>query len=162
MVEIRRILCAVDFSDYSRRALDYAVAVAGWYESTVTVLYVFSPEADRQLTVLHVVAHEFEYTADIEYDAGMTIADFLRKREEALQRRLHEVIAGAPEFCRVESLMTHGKPWREVLRVAAERQSHLIVMGIQGRAAADLFFFGSTTQHVVRGASCLVLTLRQT
>jgi nucleotide-binding universal stress UspA family protein len=57
--------------------------------------------------------------------------------------------------------MTHGKPWREVLRLAEEKQSDLIMMGVQGRGAADLLFFGSTTQHVVREAPCPVLTLRR-
>ena len=31
MIEIQRILCPVDFSDHSRRALDYAVTLARWY-----------------------------------------------------------------------------------------------------------------------------------
>jgi nucleotide-binding universal stress UspA family protein len=56
--------------------------------------------------------------------------------------------------------MTHGTPWREVLRVATAQHSDLIVMGVQGRGPADLLFFGSTTQHVVREAACPVLTLR--
>jgi len=33
-------------------------------------------------------------------------------------------------------------------------------MGVAGRSAADLLFFGSTTQHVVRQAACPVLTIR--
>ena len=146
----RRILCPVDFSDASLNALRYATSMA--------------QEADGQLTVLHVVAHEFENAADMASavsDAGMTIGSFVKQREEALRRRLQEAVATAPEFCSVESLMTYGKPWREVLRIAAERQSDLIVMGVQGRGAADLLFFGSTTQHVVREASCPVLTLRR-
>ena len=146
----KRILCPVDFSDSSLNALKYAMSMA--------------QEADGQLTVLHVVEHELENRVDmagLAYDAGTTIGDFLKQREEALRRRLRETVAGASEFCSVESLMTHGKPWREVLRIAAERQSDLIVMGVQGRGAADLLFFGSTTQHVVREASCPVLTLRQ-
>jgi nucleotide-binding universal stress UspA family protein len=143
----KRILCPVDFSESSLQALKYATSLA--------------QEADGQLTVLHVVAHEFEYTPGLEY-AGMTVGDFLKESEDALQRHLQEVVAGAHEFCQVESLMTHGKPWREVLRVAQEKQSDLIVMGVQGRGAADLLFFGSTTQHVVREATCPVLTLRQT
>jgi nucleotide-binding universal stress UspA family protein len=142
----KRILCPVDFSDSSLRALRYAVSLA--------------QEADGQVIVLHVVDHEFEYTGGIEYDAGMTVANFLHEHGHALRRRLQEVVTGAPDFCRMESLMTHGKPWREVLRVAAERDCDLIVMGIQGRGAADLLLFGSTTQHVVRQASCPVLTLR--
>ena len=43
MIAIRRILCPVDLSDYSRRALDHVIAIARWYKSTVTVLRVFSP-----------------------------------------------------------------------------------------------------------------------
>jgi nucleotide-binding universal stress UspA family protein len=146
----KRILCPVDFSDSSLHALKYATSMA--------------QEADGQLTVLHVVAHEFENAADMASmvsDAGITIGSFVKQREEALRRRLQEAVATAPEFCSVESLITHGKPWREVLRIAAERQSDLIVMGVQGRGAADLLFFGSTTQHVVREASCPVLTLRR-
>src|SRR6187200_1968752 len=88
---------------------------------------------------LHVVEHEFPSTAVMasgEDDAIMTIWDFTKEREEALRQRLQEAVAGASEFCSAESLMTHGKPWREVLRVATETQSDLIVMGVQGRGAA--------------------------
>jgi hypothetical protein len=42
MIEMRRILCPVDFSDYSLRALDHCDAIARRYRSTVTVLHVFS------------------------------------------------------------------------------------------------------------------------
>jgi nucleotide-binding universal stress UspA family protein len=145
----KRILCPVDFAESSLHALKYAMSMA--------------QEADGQLTILHVVEHEFPSTAVMasgEDDAIMTIWDFTKEREEALRQRLQEAVAGASEFCSAESLMTHGKPWREVLRVATETQSDLIVMGVQGRGAADLLFFGSTTQHVVREALCPVLTLR--
>ena len=47
----KRILCPVDFSDSSLHALKYAISMA--------------QEADGQLTVLHVVAHEFENDADM-------------------------------------------------------------------------------------------------
>ena len=36
----------------------------------------------------------------------------------------------------------------------------LIVMGAQGRGGLGLVLFGSTTQEVVRGATCPVLTVR--
>jgi nucleotide-binding universal stress UspA family protein len=146
----KRILCPVDFSESSLHALKYAMSMA--------------QEADGRLAVLHVVEHEFQNITDIAgvaHDAGMTIGDFLKQREEALRRRLQDTVAGASEFCSAESLIAQGKPWREVLRMAAERQRDLIVMGVQGRGAADLWFFGSTTQHVVREASCPVLTLRR-
>ncbi len=53
------------------------------------------------------------------------------------------------------------KPSREIVRVAAEQRTDVIVVGVQGRGAANLIFFGSTTNHVVREASCPVLTVRR-
>lgn len=47
---------------------------------------------------------------------------------------------------------------REILRIAAEQQTDLIVVGVKGRGAVDLVFFGSTTNEVVREAACAVLT----
>ena len=43
MIELQRILCAVDFSEFSRRALDHALSVARGYGSTVTALHVVAP-----------------------------------------------------------------------------------------------------------------------
>jgi len=53
-----------------------------------------------------------------------------------------------------------GRAHHEILHIAAEQGADLIVMGAQGRGGAALALFGSTTQQVVRGASCAVLTVR--
>ena len=44
--------------------------------------------------------------------------------------------------------------------VAENEATDLIVMGVHGRNAIDLMLFGSTTNQIVRHASCPVLTLR--
>jgi nucleotide-binding universal stress UspA family protein len=146
----RNILCGVDFSSCSEQALRYALSLA--------------QEADARLTVLHVVSGEFDDAVEAATAAAadrLSVADFRHQREAALRSRLAGLV---PEpvraYCRVESLLTHGRPWREILRVALQRRCELIVMGVQGRSAADLMVFGSTTHHVVREASCPVLTLR--
>jgi nucleotide-binding universal stress UspA family protein len=64
-------------------------------------------------------------------------------------------------YCTVETILANGTPYRAILRVASEQHSDLIVIGIHGRGAMDLLFFGSTAQHVVRQATCPVLTLRR-
>jgi len=45
--------------------------------------------------------------------------------------------------------------------VAEEAQADLVVMGVRGRNPVDLALFGSTTQHVVRGAKCPVLVVHR-
>ncbi len=81
--------------------------------------------------------------------------------EDARQRLKEAVPETVAAYCRVDTMVSSGKPSREILRIAAEQQTDLVVIGVQGRGAADLMFLGSTTNHVVRAATCPVLTLRR-
>ena len=40
MIQINRILCPVDFSAFSKRALGQAVALTRWYKAHLTVLHI--------------------------------------------------------------------------------------------------------------------------
>lgn len=144
--EFRRILCALDFSDCSIEALRYAASL--------------SELTDASLTALHVI----ELTPPV-YDplfpppldlSGYQLA-FETASRDRLRRTLQEAV---PKTCRVEEIVTTGKPYREILRVAAEQHSDLIVLGIHGRNPIERMLFGSTTEHVVRRAPCAVLTVR--
>ena len=151
-VLFRQILCPVDFSASSMQALNHAMSLA--------------QEADAHLTVLHVMTYEQEYGPEAPGMAGgadeLTLARFRQQYEDNARQRLKEAVPDTvASYCSVDTVVTGGKPGREILRVAADRQSDLIVIGVQGRGVADLMFFGSTTQQVVRQATCPVLTLRQ-
>lgn len=152
-VVFKQILCLIDFSDSSMHALNYAMSLA--------------QEADARLTVLHVMVYDLGIEAPEMYetvlaDRRLSVTDY-RSRCEAYS--LERLKAAVPDtvraYCTVETLVATGKPYREILRVAAEQQADLIVMGVQGRGAADVMVFGSTTQHVVRQATCPVLTIRK-
>jgi nucleotide-binding universal stress UspA family protein len=80
--------------------------------------------------------------------AGFDVPEFRRylERDARDWRRPREQVFG-------------GRPWREVLRAAEEARADLVVMGVRGRNPVDLAVFGSTTQHVVRGARCPVLVV---
>jgi nucleotide-binding universal stress UspA family protein len=151
-VSYKRILCGVDFSDCSMHALNYAMSLA--------------QEADAQLTVLHVVEVPVEAPTDFHERASpvpLTLAEYVTAAETARRERLEQLVPDAVRaFCTVETLLTTGKPYREILRVASEQHSDLIVVGVHGPRAVDLRFFGSTAQHVVRAAACPVLTLKLT
>ena len=148
----KQILCPVDFSDCSMQALNYAVSLA--------------QQAGTHLTVLHVIPDELEVTPDA-YGAILMndlerLADFRRRQQDHARQRLTEAV---PETVRmhgrVETVVSSGKPSREILRIAAEQQVDVIVIGVQGRGTANLMFFGSTTNQVVREAVCPVLTVRR-
>jgi len=145
-VLFKQIVCAVDFSECSMHALKYALSLA--------------QEADGRLTVVHVLTPDLVAQVGIG-EEHVSVAELQRHHEAAAIKFLEEAVPeNAKVYCKPESMLLRGKPWRELLRVASERQAELIVMGVQGRGAADLLFFGSTTHHVVRQAECPVLTLR--
>lgn len=150
-VLFKDILCAIDFSDCSTNALNYAMSLA--------------QEADARLTVLHVIEVFPELPAGMNetaQDGPRNLTEYFAAAEQDRRERLTAAIPESVRaYCVVETVLATGKPYREILRVAAEQHSDLIVIGIHGRGAADLLFFGSTAQHVVRQATCPVLTLRR-
>ena len=92
----------------------------------------------------------------------MSVAEFRRRTAADLEARLRATVpADAGEYCRVDTMMAKGMAGKEIVRVAVESHAELIVMGVRGHGAIDLTLFGSTTHHVVRAASCPVLTIRQ-
>jgi nucleotide-binding universal stress UspA family protein len=144
----KRILCAIDFSDASMRALKYAMSLA--------------QEADARLTVVH--AFELEGTMPENWRNTLTPPSIRKELVTLEQERRDKLAQAVPDsvrsYCEVETAMVSGTPYREILQLAEQKQSELIVLGVHGRSAADLFFFGSTANHVVRQATCPVLTVR--
>jgi nucleotide-binding universal stress UspA family protein len=147
----REILCPVDFSESSLKALAYAMSMA--------------EEADARLTVLHAVAREVD-EADVPAllaaaSMNLSVAEFNERREREVWSRLEALVPTAVQAAAtVKTAVKHGRPWHTILQEAAECHADLIVMGVQGRGAVDLMWMGSTTQQVVRQATCPVLTLR--
>jgi nucleotide-binding universal stress UspA family protein len=130
---IRRILCCVDFSAHSRRALDYALSAADAYDAELSVLHVLDKVSD---------------SADVaqETDAAM----------ECLEKLLSPA---APRSPRIHLEVRLGKAYQEILKFASEMQSDLIVTGVRGRNSLDLAVFGSTTYRVIQLGPGPVLTV---
>jgi nucleotide-binding universal stress UspA family protein len=142
-VSIEQILCPIDFSPGSGRALEYAVSLA--------------QETHARLTLLHVV----ELPADALEPPNTALVTYRATCLEQARMQMKETMRiAAPLGAAAADLVLEGKAYRQILHVGRERRADAIVMGVQGRGAVDMLFFGSTTNHVVREATCPVLTLR--
>jgi nucleotide-binding universal stress UspA family protein len=148
-----RVLCPVDFSAPSLAALQMARSLAG--------------EPASALTVLHVIEWPWREppppsAAELPPAVAEGLAEYRRYIETSAMARLEGLIQEVEAGGLVPvPLVRHGKSYVEILRVAAEERADLIVMGVHGRNVFDMTLFGSTTNHVVREATCPVLTLRQ-
>jgi len=153
-VPFRQLLCAVDFSDWSLEALKLAWSLA--------------EESRAALTILHVLEWPWQEPPPPAFDdLPIAQADALRSYRQYLERtaltRLGTLVLETfqDRVAAATPQVRHGKSYVEILRVAAENRTDLIVLGVHGRQAIDVLLLGSTTNQVVRHATCPVLTLRR-
>jgi nucleotide-binding universal stress UspA family protein len=143
-VTYARIVCALDEARADNAAFTFAQSLAR--------------ESKAELVLLHVVEPFPEPTlAEVGYFEAAQEAEMLVQQWTSALDALAApaLAAGSRRRTRVVS----GKPGAEILRVAADEHADLIVLGVRGRGAVDLWVFGSTASRVVRHASCPVLTV---
>ena len=141
----RRILCAVDFSPASDRAAQYALSLAQEAKSCLTLLHVVEWLPDNSFA---------KYPGfDVDHFRKSLLTD-ARARTESL------VPEEARAWCDVDARVVCGKPYAEILRIAQNDTTDLVVLGVHGHGPIDRMVFGSTPQQLVRQAECPVLTVR--
>jgi nucleotide-binding universal stress UspA family protein len=147
MIEIKRIVCPIDFSDFSRRALDYAVAIARWYEARVTAVHVHAvgvPPAAWAPGAPAVIEPIVLSTVD----------------REVLTRELTAFVdAERAERVPVDIRVAEGNVWHEIIALANTTHAELVVLGTHGRSGFERLLLGSVTEKIVRTAPCPVLTV---
>jgi nucleotide-binding universal stress UspA family protein len=144
-VTFKRILCPVDFSPSALQALGFGLDLAR--------------QADGRVTLLHVVEWltEEEPRASVHFN----VPEYRRFMVEDAQERLRSLVAQESRtWVEIDDVVVFGRAYREILRAAETKPADLIVMGAQGRGGIGLALFGSTTQQIVRGSMCPVLTVR--
>lgn len=142
----KRILCPVDFSEPSIGAMHVALSLA--------------EESDADLTVLNVIDWPDDETFLVEtFDSP----DMRLQLEAQAEQRVNALIPDdARVWSRPSAKVAIGKAYQQIVGAANDMSADLIVIGVHGRNAFDLTLFGSTTNQVVRRASCPVLTIRST
>jgi len=143
-VAFKRIICAIDYSPSALKALRYALELGRQADGCVTVLYALEymdPE---------------EPCEHVDFDIRTRRQHFIDHARE----RLHAQLAQEPTtWCEIEEVVAIDRAYKAVLQQATASKADLIVMGAQGTAGVELMVYGSNTQHVVRAATCPVLTV---
>ena len=141
----KTILCPLDFSDSSLRALEYALSLA--------------QEANARLVLLHAIEN---IPGDIGVQAlgHLSVQDYYQQIEQDAFTRIKSVVPDdARVWSRPEERIVKGRADKGILKVVADEGVDLVVMGVQGRGIVDRFVFGSTTHRVISDAGCPVLTV---
>jgi nucleotide-binding universal stress UspA family protein len=133
LIQIHRILYCTDFSDASEQAWEHAVSLAAEYNA--------------ELTVLHVL-EDLPSSADIETETAKVL--------ERLEKRI------SPEALKtgiMKPAVRIGEAYQQIIELAVESRTDVVIMGVRGRHALNLAVFGSTTYRVVQLGPCPVLVV---
>lgn len=135
-ISIKRILCPVDFSEASVKALSLAKAYAALFSAELKPVHIVPS---------HLLKEKFKEREDNicgQIDEAMHAET--RSKLDALRDKFG-IAAG--EIC-------HGRPGEKISALAAEYGCDLIVMGARGQSSMEAVLVGSTTEAVLRSSPC--------
>ena len=146
MLPVTHILCPIDFSESSYKALETAEELAVHFEA--------------KLTVLHVVQDIPELPA-LPTNPSIDIPEYQEKLEEAgkiaLEMTIKDKVSSVVE---AQAMIKNGRPADVIVDVANVLNPNFLVISTHGESGVTHFMFGSVTEKVMRHASCPVLTVQ--
>ena len=145
-LEIKNILCAVDFSEFSLRAFRYAAGIARHFRARLLLQH-----------TVHVSPALFLEGTDM--TAARDTIQAARHEAEKTLRRLVDQSGAEPS--EVFLLVNEGDIRDRILETIAEQKIDLLVMGTHGHKGFNRLVLGSIAEHMVHEAICPVLVVSQ-
>jgi universal stress protein E len=134
---VKKILCPVDFSESSKRALTNAIFVSNRFGAELTILNVFTP------------VEVFSYWIDVNNKKENQVQLQQQKAEfdnfmkdTHINKDLHKV------------KIAQGEPEEEILKEIKNQGIDLLMMGTTGKTGLSKIFLGSVTEKVTREVPC--------
>jgi nucleotide-binding universal stress UspA family protein len=146
MSRIERILCPIDFSEFSARAYDYAQSLARHYQATVFLQH-----------VVDFILPPYEYYTPASYLS----VEFQKICADAREQLQEFAKSHKKNDVQPECIVQEGEVTESVLSFAEARMVDLIVMGKHGRKGFDRVTLGSVAEKVLRKARCPVLVVSE-
>ena len=144
---LQKILVAVDGSEYSKKALEFACELAQKFDSSLHIVHVPQGSAADRVMVLG--------GASIMIHAG-------REQIEKAGRTLIEAASGIAEQKLPGNVTTElrgGDPAAEIVDAAAETDSDCVVIGSRGLGDFGGLLLGSVSHKVNHSAPCTCITV---
>ena len=139
----KQMMVGCDFSADSDRAVAFGFSLAQEFQAIIHLVHVVEPFVYR----------------DAMLPEG-TIAEALTEKATGCRQRLESMVPDeANNWCQVKIACTAGKPFQALKTYASDHRIDLIVLGVRGHSLVETMLLGSTTDRLIRGVSCPVLSV---
>jgi nucleotide-binding universal stress UspA family protein len=141
---LKRILVPIDFSDCSKKALQYALPLAKQHRAAITLLYVVPPSyAVGEYGGIDYTSLEAEARAGADKALAALVVDEIRGEVPA------------------DTVVRSGSTAFEIIEAARRLPADMIVVSTHGRTGLKHVLLGSVAENIVRHAPCPVLVVRE-
>ncbi|QQR91696.1 MAG: universal stress protein [Myxococcales bacterium] len=143
MTQIKTILCPVDFSAVSDKALSYAIG--------------FAKELDAEVHVIHV----YNVPVYALPEGAVTLGpEIVAKVMESSHQAVNDLISKHKDSgVTIKSKLKEGNAHEAILDEAQSIKADLIVMGTRGRSGLPRLLIGSVAERIIRSSHIPVLTV---
>lgn len=138
--EVKKIMCPVDFSESSKRALVNAIFLSNRFGAELTLLHVFEP----------VRFYSYRITVN-ETEENQKMKAFRQEEFDAFLKPFHL------NRNLVRVMMKEGYPEQVILEEIQKQETALLVMGTTGKTGLSRILLGSVTEKVTREVPCSFL-----
>ena len=140
-VQPKRIMCTVDFSDFTDEILGYSVALC--------------KEFNAALLLVHIVTDVDTYLGQ----EGMTFDNVKLQQKNILNAKEH--LGEMVEDLTIdhEIIVIEGNPSDEICRLATEKETDLVITATHGKSGIKKLLLGSVTEKLIKALKCPLLIL---
>ena len=144
-LNINKIVCAVDFSDNSKKALGFARELADRSSAALIAVYVVS---------INKMKKGFRKWEEMGEDDKVSYRNDLISRAETEMRSLAN---GCKEL---ECIVRAGITYKTINEIAVENNADMIVIGARGLSYIKSIMLGSVTESIIKSSPCPVMIVR--
>jgi len=141
-IQPKRIMCAIDFSEFTREILDYSIA--------------FCKTFHAKLFLVHIVD---DANASLIYSEVVIAKERLIEEHTSNARNLLlDLISGVK--VETEIVISFGDPADEISKLALREKIDVVISATHGQSGIKRFLIGSVTEKLIKTLHCPVLVLR--
>jgi len=143
-----KILYPTDFSDVSKKALEYIKQL--------------KESGTKEVVVLHVIdEREIEHISHIP-EISITEEELEKRKEENAKEEMSPIVTDLKKSgFAVKTRIEKGIPFRDILKVEEEEKVSVVVIGSHGKSCVAEMLLGSVSEKVIRKSTKPVLVVRR-
>jgi nucleotide-binding universal stress UspA family protein len=137
---MKRVLVAVDFSECSINALEHAISIASKAGADLEMAFIIKPESSREMFT----------------EGPLTLGAMIKDKFEEIIEKYQPLMGKQKLFYTIGE----GKIYKEIVRLAENKDVFLVVAGTHGASGFEEFWIGSNAYRIVTASAKPTITIR--